>query len=294
MFVLFDPRRSAGHGLAGGYEEYAINQLSQVRGLRIIVAANIRALLDPLLAKTAFGMRLWPKWTNPVFGIAVAAAATALIAKRLLWGLWVILTLVTVILFVSDDRYLLPILPLMVLGWWNLVRAIDLRMPGRLGHAVVVFLLTVGIALNVIQVIGMIYHHRARPFLADYRDGKYEAFARIAPDVARETGPGDAVLCPEKSARMIAFLADRICFEEFEPYPAAMHLFVIVDPADGQYLRWMRAENIQLEGQPLATATRRGGQPAIYLVRARRVPRNHSDKLRQQVTGAKANSSAHH
>jgi hypothetical protein len=268
-FLIFDPRRTAGHGLAGGYEQYAINQLSQMHGLWFTASANIRALLDPILAKSAFGMRLWPASMNALFGVTVAMAAAALITKRLLWGLWVILTLLAVVLFVSNDRYLLPILPLMVLGWWNLVRAIDARMPSRFGNAVVVFLLTLGMAPNIVQVIGTIYHQRVHPFLAEYKDGKYEAFAHIAPDVARETGPADLVLCPPKSARMIAFLADRICFEENEAYPPAEHLFVIIDPADGQYVRWLREQNIEPVGEILATTARRAGQPAIYLVRAR-------------------------
>jgi len=68
---------------------------------------------------------------------------------------------------------------------------------------------------------------------------------------------------------LIAFLADRICFEENEAYPPAEHLFVIIDPADGQYVRWLHEQNIEPVGAILATTARRAGQPAIYLVRAR-------------------------
>lgn len=268
-FLIFDPRRAAGHGIAGGYEEYAITELSQVHVLWLNARENIRALLDPILAKTAFGMRLWPAWVSALAGIIAAAAAVAVIAKRLLWGLWVILTLAMVVLFVSNDRYLLPIVPMIVLGWWNLVRAINRRWPDRFGNAMAAFCLTVSMAPNIAQVCGVIYRQRASPFLVDYKGGKYEAFNRIAPDVARETEPDDLVLCPPKSARMIAFLADRMCFEENESYPAAVHLFVIVDPADGEYVRWLSEEHIQPDGPVLASVARRGGQPAIYLTRAR-------------------------
>jgi Dolichyl-phosphate-mannose-protein mannosyltransferase len=267
LFVLLDPRRAAGHVLPMGYEQYAINQLSQLSGLRLTATANIRALLDPILVKSAFGMRLLPGM-NSVFGIAVAASAVALIARRLLWGLWVILTLAAVILFVSNDRYLLAILPLMVLGWWNLVRKINLQLSGRLGSAIALLLLTLGTAPNITQIVDTIYHQRLHPFLAEYRDGKYEPFARIAPDVAQDTGPQDVILCPTKSARMIAFLADRMCVEENEPYSGADHLFVIIDPLDVEFVPWLRSENIQPVGEILARANRRGGLPAIYLMRA--------------------------
>lgn len=267
MFLAFDPRRFGGHGFAGGYEQYAIHQLSQMHTLAFTASENIRALLNPLVAKAAFGMPLWGIM-NPVFAVIAVAATVALIAKRLLWGLWVILTFATVTLFVSNDRYLLSILPLMVLGWWGLVRAINLRLPGRLGNCIAAFLLTVGTAPNIAQVIGTILHQREQPFLAVYQDGKYEVFARIAPDVARATGPRDVILCPTKSARMMAFLTDRMCFEENEPFPPADRLFVIADPTDVSYTAWLKEQNILPVGEELARAARRGSQPGIYLMRA--------------------------
>jgi hypothetical protein len=267
IFMVFDPRRAAGHGFAGGYEQYAIFQLSHSHMLWLTATANTRALLDPIFVKAAFGMRLLLGMNAP-FGVLVIVAAIALIIKRLVWGLWVILTIVPLILFVSNDRYLLPILPLMVLGWWNFVRAAEARIPGRFGTAAILFLLALGMGPNIVQVVGMIYHQRLHPFLAEYKDGKYEVFAHIAPEVARETAPGDVIFCPSKSARMIAFLADRMCFEENEPYPRAQNFFMIVDPTDGQYMSWLRGENIQAVGPTLAAAARRGGQPGIYLVRA--------------------------
>jgi hypothetical protein len=274
-FVIFDPRRAAGHGIAGGYEEYAITELSQARVLWFNARENIQALLDPILAKTAFGMRLWPAWVSALSGVAVAIAAVALITKRVLWGLWVILTLLTVILFVSNDRYLLSILPLIVLGWWNVIRGINQRVAGRLGNVLAGALLFAGMGPNIAQVIGVIYHQRAVPFLAEYKGGKYEPFARIASDVARQTGPGDLILCPPKSARMIAFLTDRTCFEQNESYPPAQRLFVIIDPADPDYIRWLHDEKIESTGTELASVSRRGGQPAIYLTRAHILPGTH-------------------
>jgi hypothetical protein len=267
-FLLFDPRRFEGHGVAGGYEQYAIHQLSQSHVLALTAAANIRALLDPILAKAAFGMRLWPLWINAVMGVIVAATAVALITRRLLWGLWVILTLATVVLFVSNDRYLLPILPLIVLGWWMLVRTINLRFPNRLGNIIAGFLLVLGTGPNIVQVIDTIIHQRMRPFLATYQSGRYEPFSHIAPDVARATGPEDVVLCPQKTARMMAFLADRICFEENEPFPLTANLFVIADPADVDYVIWLREQHIQLQEPPLARAPRRGNQFPISLFHA--------------------------
>ncbi len=268
-FLLFDPRRFAGHGIAGGYEQYALNQLSQTHMLATAAAANTRALLDPIITKAAFGMPLWPVGTNVVLGIVMALASAALIARRLLWGLWVILTFATVVLFVSNDRYLLPILPMMVLGWWHLVRNINLRLPNKLGNFIAFVLLLMGTGPNVAQVVGTIIHQRMRPFLAYYQNGKYEPFVHLAPEVARHTGPEAVVLCPPKTARMMAFLADRMCFEENEPFPATADLYVISDSLDADYTSWLADEHIVLEQPALAGAERRSIAAAIYLHHAR-------------------------
>ena len=135
IFLLFDPRRFGEHGVAGGYEQYAIFQLSHAHALAVTAVANVHDLLSTTLAKAAFGMRLGPDWISAIFGIIAATAAVALIRKRLLWGLWVIVTLGTLVVFVSNERYLLAILPLSVIGWWNLLRAIDLRLPRATGNA---------------------------------------------------------------------------------------------------------------------------------------------------------------
>jgi hypothetical protein len=267
-FFFVDPRRFAGHGFAGGYEQYAIHQLSQFQELKTTAAANLQALLDPIVAKAAFGMRLWPPLANPIVAVVVTLAAVALIFRRLFWGLWVVLTFATVILFVSNDRYLLPILPMLVLGWWMLVRAINTRLPNRFGNSIALILLLLSVGPNMVQIGGTIIHQRSRPFLAAYQGGRYEAFANIAPEITRTTSPTDVVICPPKTARMMAFLADRLCFEQNEPYPTDKTLFLLVDPGDADYIHWLHEQNLRQVGPPIAVASRHGGKDSVYLVRA--------------------------
>jgi hypothetical protein len=278
IFLLLDPRRKAGHGLAGGYEQYAFHQLTHFQELKAAALVNLGRLFNPLVVKAVFGMRLgsgWLWWLNALFGAVSMAGAVALIGKRLFWGLWVIVLLATVILTVSDDRYLLPILPLFVLAWWNIVRSVNLRLPLRLGNTAFVLVMALGTLLNCILVAGTIIRQRSRPFLGTYQNGRYQAVAELARQIPRKTLPDDVILCPAKLARIMAFLSDRMFYEQNETFWAPPgHLLMMADPADWEYSRWLRQQNVSPVGDALITVARTGRQPPISLIRAK-APPNH-------------------
>jgi hypothetical protein len=265
IFFLFDPRRVGEHG-GGGYEQYAIFHLFRSHDLVTTAAANTRDLLSQTIAKATFGMPFGPPWLNAVIAIIAVVPAVALIFKRLFWGLWVIITLATLVIFVSNDRYLLAILPMTVIGWWNLLRAINLRLPRRAGNAIFGVLLLVGMGPNLGEVIGTIVQQRSTPFLANYQHGKFEPFSRIVPDVTRLTAAEDILICPPKTARMMAFWTDRVCYEPNEPYShaASQRVYAIVDPTDPDYMEWLRGHNVTI-ANVIASEKSRDGRSDLSL-----------------------------
>lgn len=272
FFLLLDPRRLPGHGPSGMYEQYAFHQLTHdlPRELRTTALGNLRDLLQVTGVRAVFGMDLVYTSLNMIFGGIALLAGVALIRHRPFWGLWVIMTLLTLILLISDYRYILEILPLLVIGWWNLLRSINLRLPRRLGNAIFAILLPLGTFLNIGQVIAFIVHQRAHPFLADYQSGEFQPYVEIARKIPEFTTDQDVILCPTKLARIMTYLADRTFSEPNEPISAAPgHLFVILDPKDADYHRWLAAMNVSPEGDPLATAARVRNPLAISFTRAR-------------------------
>jgi hypothetical protein len=280
VFLVLDPRRIPGHGPAGLYEQYAFHQLTDrlPHVLRVNAVNNLYDLLVITAPRAVFGMDLLLDPANVVFACIVLAAGVALIRKRLFWGLWIIITLLTLILLLSVYRYMLQILPLLILGWWNLLRSINLRFPRRLGNVVFALLLSLGAALNGGQVIAFIVHQRARPFLADYQKGIYPPYVQMAHEIPNYTTDRDLILCPLKLARIMEFLADRNFAEpnasiRAEPIRAEPgHLLAILDPKDVEYSRWLGDQHVKPEGDFLVSVPRAGGRPAVRLVRARIAP----------------------
>jgi len=98
----------------------------------------------------------------------------------------------------------------------------------------------------------MILHQRMRPFLA-IPSGRYEPFSHIAP----RCGAGDrSGGCPCFARKKTA--ADDELFrspigsasKRNEPFPVTANLFVIADPADADYVNWLREQHIQLPRAP--------------------------------------------
>jgi hypothetical protein len=270
VFFVFDPRRR-GHGLVSGYLQYAVHQLTHFDDLRTAIELNFGRLLNPLIAKAAFGLRLggwW--WPNAIFGFCIIAAAVALIRKRMLWGLWVIALVATLLMTVSDDRYFLPILPLIVLGWWDAIRRFNLRFPTAVGNWIFAFLVVLGTVPNAVLLGGFVIHQRWIPFINGYQNGKFAPVVQMAEQIPAQTTQEDVILCPEKLARIMAFLSDRMFYEFNEPIKAKNgHMLVILDPADIEYKRWLKRAQVHAYGDPLITVNRGPNLPPLTLERAR-------------------------
>jgi hypothetical protein len=272
FFLLLDPRRLPGHSPAGLYEQYAFHQLTHnlPHELGTTAVNNLCDLLKITAPRAIFGMDLLYDWSNMAFAGIALAAGIALIRQRLFWGLWVIITLLTLVLLISNYRYMLPILPLLVVSWWNLLLWINTRLPRRVGNWAFMLLLLLGTMLNIAQVGAFIVHQRARPFLADYQGGEFQPFVQMAREIPGFATDQDVILCPTKLARIMSYLADRTFSEPNEPIVAAPgHLLVILDPTDSEYYRWLAGQGVSPEGDPLASVSRAHNQPAIVLIRAR-------------------------
>jgi hypothetical protein len=272
LFLCLDPRRLPGHGPTGQYEQYAFHQLTHdlPDELRTNAAGNLRDLLEVTGARAVFGMDLLYIPLNVIFGGIALLAGIALIRRRPFWGLWVVITLLTLILLISNYRYILQMLPLLVIGWWNLLRSINRRLPRRIGNSIFAVLLVLGTCLNFGQVVAFIVHQHAHPFFADYENGEFQPYIKIANQIPNFTTKQDVILCPAKLARIMTFLADRTFSEPNEPIAATSgHLFVILDSKSPAYAHWLAAMNVSPKGDPLASVNRPRHLPSISLMRAR-------------------------
>jgi len=279
IFFRFDPRHAAGAGPSRGYEKAVFHAL--FRGdaldtthdrLNTKIAANVRDLFGQTAAKAAFAIPLGSRWLNAIFGSIVLAGGLALLRQRLLWGLWVLVTLAILILLISNDRYVLQAMPLLVLGWWRTLIFAHRRLPRPIANVVFAFFLALGIVPNCLLNGSIVLHQHFRPFLDYYSDGRYAPYVKMAQELPRFCAADDAVLCPARYSRVLTFLSRRDVFEEAESKEDGFGRrppLVVFDAEDKALAGLLSHENLVVDGPPLVSIPRPTGQSPLLLMRSR-------------------------
>jgi hypothetical protein len=273
LFVWFDPRPSSGGLFSGVYEQSALAAFREAfQGHLGIFTRNFQDLLGFTAARSLMGMPLGWTWLNVIFGTTILASGVALVKTRPLWGLWIVSTILMLLFVISLDRYVLQVLPLLILGWWRTQRFLCIRLPHPWGNTVFSILLVVGATMNTIQVCNMILRQHDHPFYSLYRDGKFSGLVEIAAKVPSYSRPDDVVIVPTEFSRPFTFLADRRTYEPLDRViPSGPgNLLVVLDPTDSNFLSWLNRLGIVLESPPLVVEARAKGKPALELVRGYR------------------------
>jgi hypothetical protein len=209
-------------------------------------ARNVRTVFDRQIAKAAFGMPLGTP-LNLVLNVTVIGLGVALVRVRPLWGMFV-LTTVGIVLLVPkpQERYFLPVLPLLVYGWWGGIRWVNHRLPARWANWAFLGLFALGAVPNGAQVIGFAAEQRYVPFLRNYKEGRYASVYEAADLVHRNTPPSGAVtspettwvLVPQKFARIITYFTGRYAIEPDDGTPLnpwiddAWRRVYVLEPSD--------------------------------------------------------------
>jgi len=146
-----------------------------------------------------------------MMGAGVLALGVALWVRQPLWGLLMVAFTVQMLVFLVVDRYFLPLLPLLALGWWSLAMMVDRRFRQPHGERLCVVVLALWLAPNLIHVGDQILTQRQRPYHAQLNDGKY-APALVMVDRLRARFEADSdvvIVAPREFTQELLFLSDR-------------------------------------------------------------------------------------
>lgn len=171
---------------------------------------NLPRLFNSEIAVAAFGTRLGWWGMNVLGGLAVVLAGVGLLRQRLLWGTLFVLTLAMVALVPRPEgRYLLAVMPLLVLGWWRMCLGIERYLHGRGGQIVVAILIGLWVVPNVVRVGWITVQQRQVPFLTHYRDGRFAALPELAQVMQQDIPADDSVIAPQRMGRILSYMSGR-------------------------------------------------------------------------------------
>ena len=225
-----DPRRGA-TGM-DRYEEQVIQHVSNFgQWLRECVQPNFEEFCHSTLPTTFFGFS-FSRSGDFVVSAVLLSLCVWLFRVRPLWAVWVLAVTCTMVGVVPSSRYLLPLMPLLLLAWWNLARYANLRLGRRYGFLVAGAMITL-LVPGMIRSWGTVwYEQTARPFVARYHHGKFEAVEDMAQLIRRNTPPDALIVCGDSNAGILTYLTRRDVVETWDPVVSALAprpVFIVID-----------------------------------------------------------------
>lgn len=232
---LLDPRRRA-TGM-DRYEEQIVQRVSNVgQWLRECVGPNLLAFCHNTLPMTFFGFSFMLVGDFIVSGVLLSLCVW-LLRVRPVWTLWVLATTFTMVGVVPSSRYLLPLMPILLLAWWNLARYANVRLGRGYGGCVAFAIITL-LLPGMVRSWGTVWSEQiAKPFVASYHLGRYQAVDDMAKLIRQHTPPNAVVAIivnDDTNAGILTYLTRRQVVETWDPVVPALAprpVFVITENA---------------------------------------------------------------
>jgi hypothetical protein len=228
-FALVDPR---GKTVSGGYENKMRLRFEDFQH-RILepLPQNVYAVLEQTLPEAFFGTQLGPgfipvgggHWIglSAIFCLILIGSAILLARRNVLWGMFVLFTVLTMGAIGSVPRYFIMILPLLLAGWGLHINWLANRFKMYGAKEAMTFAgLGMVVIPNLISCANLIREQRgiSRPqdgfkhvgFAQAYHGGKWLGVEQVARMIHDNVSERQKIFGPE--ATVLTFLSDRDVF----------------------------------------------------------------------------------
>ncbi|MBS0188472.1 MAG: hypothetical protein JSS51_10405 [Planctomycetes bacterium] len=206
---LADPRMAGGLTLLAKEREVLESFRNLPATLQRTGEFTAPRLLTDVTPRALFGNKVgvWP--IDGVVSILVFAAGLMLVKRRIAWAVLVAICLAQWLLFYPDSRYFLPIIPLLLLGWWDLgVKLTSYARPARQAGALAAFVALLLIP-NLVRAFGFVLDQRRTPFLEHYMRGRFRDLPALAAQAASTLPPDAVIIADEQFASPMHYLSGR-------------------------------------------------------------------------------------
>ncbi len=210
----------------------------------------------PLLLRESTSEAVFAVDFGDIAGVFLSLASLACMLlmavarRRSLWLILTLLFLVQWLAFFVADRYYLPLMPLVLYGWWWGAMQVERRLPRGWGRYVLIFMLVLLIVPNLIRVGRFIQVQRSTAFVEDYRRGRYQPIVELAGWMSTHVEANALVLSDKNHSQVLSYLSRRHVIEPRNAGQPPAGPFYVVEPLD-EAGRRLLAERGYRAGQAL-------------------------------------------
>lgn len=256
---LTDPRMADGFKLLQKEQEIIQRLTDLPTTASRIWHANLPELTFNVTPRAIFGNKAGFAPIDLVLTLIIAIAGIALVRRRVLWGVLVAICFVQWSLFFADTRYFLPVLPLLILAWWDLAVWLSTRVHPRWAKAALIVPMLLLAAPNFARSVGFAIEQHRSPFLRHYIRGRYEQFPELGAAAAKQLPANAVILAGEQLAEPLHYFSRLRTISAYQQnllrtVPEDRPVYVLV-PADENFAIALKALNLT-QGEPAISLNR--------------------------------------
>jgi 4-amino-4-deoxy-L-arabinose transferase-like glycosyltransferase len=213
-----------------------------------LLTQNLPELFAADAAEAMLGIAMHPI-PAALVGLTGLGMGVALFVRRPLWGCVVAAFVVQWLTFLVDPRYLLAIMPLLVMGWWFAAAGLYERLPRPWNGRLAMLLLAIWLTPNLIACARFVAEQHGRMRWGDRVWVQQVTHGTLAESLRQQTPPDAIVLTSARFHSELAYLGDRAVWTLRE---ARLHLhehpdrpLFLVGPADPELRRWLQSVGLR-------------------------------------------------
>jgi len=149
-------------------------------------------------------------------------------------------------------HYMVPLLPILVLVWWETLSRLNVRL-GRDGGNLVATIMFVLLIPGAVRCVSEVWYDQYRlPFAEHYHEGQWAAIVEAGRLIRASTPPEAVAIAPPGTDSVLTFLADRWAIPVSEPVPERMRshqAYVLVERHSSDAPIWAQAREFALREQ---------------------------------------------
>lgn len=215
---------------------------------------NLPRLLNEAAAEAVFAIDFGPIAAVCLSLVSLISLSLMTInRKRSLWLILPGLFILQWLAFLVVDRYFLPLMPLLIYGWWWTAMKLENFLRGRAGRLAVVMMLVTLVAPNLIRIGRLIQVQRSPDFIAAYRHGKYRPIVELAEWMSQSLGVDAKIVSDSEHTHILSYLSGRHVSETWRIQTPLPKIIYLVQPLDARDQRWLTQRHRYTIGPAVAT-----------------------------------------
>lgn len=196
LFLIFDPRR-------GSYDysrEFLLHLFEVYTPGELIakIGSHIAMLFEQNVVDAVFAMELAPV-LNSVATLAILGLSVGVMSRRRLWGVFVLLFLLALLIHQPSARYFVAIFPFMAYGWYRGAAWLNDKLPQPWANVLCAAMLLLWIGPNTFKAVGLVIEQRGTPFIEHYGDGQYESMVELSSVLRDMAAKDDLIVATDSS-----------------------------------------------------------------------------------------------